>query len=62
MTIKGLRELGFDVKKGEGHIFTISNGEIKANIEKVTDTKFKFGNNDPTQSLEILIEQIKTKK
>ena len=62
MTIKGLRDLGFDVKKGEGHIFTISNGSIKANIEKVTDTKFKFGNNEPTPHLQILLEQIKSSK
>lgn len=62
MTIKGLRDLGFEVKKSEGRTFTISNGTIKANIEKVTDTKFKFGNNEPTPHIEILLEQIKTKK
>ena len=62
MTIKGLKDLGFTIEKGSGRTFTISKGELKAKIEKVTDTKFKFGDNEATHHIEIILEQIQNSK
>ena len=62
MTIKGLRDLGFNIQKQVGRIFTISKGNIKADIEKVTDTKFKFEENEATPHVEVILEQIQNKK
>lgn len=59
MTLKELRDLGFEVRKSEGHKFIVTKGQIKAQIIKVTDTKFRFGDNEATPHIEKLLEQIK---
>jgi hypothetical protein len=58
MTIKSLKDAGFDVKKKTGRNFFITRGKIKATIEKVTDTKFRYEQNESTANLDILLEQI----
>lgn len=58
MTIKGLKDAGFNVEKTGNRIFTLTKGSKKILIEKVTDTKFKYNDNDATSHLSVLLKQI----
>jgi len=58
MTIKGLKDAGFEVEKTGNRSFTISNNGQKIKIEKVTDTKFRYKNNPPTPYIDVLLNQI----
>lgn len=62
MTIKELIAEGFTVTKQENRKFIISRDKIKVTIEKITDTKFRFSNNEPTTHISTLLEQIKNSK
>ena len=59
MTLKQLRDLGYQIEKKSIRLFTISGNGINASIEKITDTKFKYENNEATAHHSILLEQIK---
>ena len=58
MTIKGLKDAGFKVEKTGNRSFTISNNKTKVDIEKVTDTKFRYKNNPATPYIEVLLDHI----
>ena len=58
MTIKSIKDLGFTVIKKPNQKFVLAKGEARAEIVKITDTKFSYENNEPTADLNQLIQQI----
>lgn len=58
MTIKSIKDLGFTVIKKPNQKFILAKGEARAEVTKITDTKFSYENNEPTADLDQLIKQI----
>ena len=58
MTIKSIKDLGFTVIKKPNQKFILTKGKDTAEITKVTDTKFRYEDSEPTSDLNQLIQQI----
>jgi hypothetical protein len=58
MTIKSIKDLGFNIVKKPNQRFLVTKNGVSVEIKKVTDTKFSYAGNSPTANVNELIQQI----